>query len=217
MTSKEEWKPVVGFEMYEVSNLGNVRRKGKNKNLKPADRNGYPIVTLSSKEKRRTVPIHRLVAEAFIPNPENKPYIDHCNTIKSDCRVENLSWVSAKENSRNPITLERVRRAQLLTSIKRSRTVYVYTPELQLLTAYTSTSEAGQATGSQGNVTRCCDGELKRYKGMIFSYLPLNSMEEREELERSKLQKRRHVLDLYLSANKRWQKKQKEAMYGQTA
>ena len=111
---EEIWKPIKDFEgYYEVSNIGRVRslnykRTGKGKILKNIeDYKGYLEVGLTKNGKRKQFRIHRLVAEAFIPNPENKPCIDHINTVKSDNRVENLRWVTYKENSNNEKTLEK--------------------------------------------------------------------------------------------------------------
>ena len=111
---EEIWKPIKDFEgYYEVSNIGRVRslnykRTGKGKILKNIeDYKGYLEVGLTKNGKRKQFKVHRLVAEAFIPNPENKPCIDHINTIKSDNRVENLRWVTYKENSNNEKTLEK--------------------------------------------------------------------------------------------------------------
>ena len=111
---EEIWKPIKDFEgYYEVSNIGRVRslnykRTGKGKILKNIeDYKGYLEVGLTKNGKRKQFKVHRLVAEAFIPNPENKPCIDHINTVKSDNRVENLRWVTYKENSNNEKTLEK--------------------------------------------------------------------------------------------------------------
>ena len=111
---EEIWKPIKEFEgYYEVSNMGRVRslnykRTGKEKILKNIeDYKGYLEVVLTKNGKRKQFKVHRLVAEAFIPNPENKPCIDHINTVKSDNRVENLRWVTYKENSNNEKTLEK--------------------------------------------------------------------------------------------------------------
>ena len=111
---EEIWKPIKEFEgYYEVSNMGRVRslnykRTGKKKILKNIeDHKGYLEVGLTKNGKRKQFKVHRLVAEAFIPNPENKPCIDHINTVKNDNRVENLRWVTYKENSNNEKTLEK--------------------------------------------------------------------------------------------------------------
>ena len=107
---QEIWKPVVGYEnLYEVSNLGrvkslNYKRSNKEKILKNnLGLNGYYRVTLHRGQRRQCL-VHKLVAEAFIPNPENKKFIDHINTIRTDNRVDNLKFVTMTENNNNPIT-----------------------------------------------------------------------------------------------------------------
>ncbi len=106
----EIWKPVVGFEStYEVSDQGRVRSldrtvwrpttpftcKGAVLKLQ-LDGDGYPKVALGRAHQRR---VHRLVAEAFLPNPEGLPEVDHINAVKADCRASNLRWCSRQANS----------------------------------------------------------------------------------------------------------------------
>jgi hypothetical protein len=114
----EVWKDIVGYEdYYQVSTLGRVRsmnrlldkpniltggdtiRKGKL--LKQQDHFGYLLVNLCVHNKRRLCRVHRLVAEAFIPNPDGKPQINHKNGNKKDNRVYNLEWATASENGKH--------------------------------------------------------------------------------------------------------------------
>lgn len=94
-----KWKPVVGYEaLYEVSDAGEVfglTRKGIIKSF--VSHRGYPLVSLFNKGKRG-FSVHRLVAKAFIPNPDNLPEVNHKNGIKTDNRVENLEWCTSQAN-----------------------------------------------------------------------------------------------------------------------
>lgn len=105
---KEEWKDIVGYEeKYQISNKGRVRsihyhRSSSvcDKCLKPRKPAGrYPYVALSKDGKVHRVHVHRLVALYFVPNPDNKPQVNHKNGDKADNRAENLEWVTARENT----------------------------------------------------------------------------------------------------------------------
>jgi hypothetical protein len=98
----EIWKSfIINDLVYEISSLGNIRSLGskfhKGKTLKPYKaKNGYLAITLTSKHVHKY--IHRLVAEAFIPNPNNYNEINHINEDKTDNRVENLEWCTHNYN-----------------------------------------------------------------------------------------------------------------------
>ena len=96
---QEIWKDIRGFNgKYSLSNLGSVKNNITDKNLKPMkNHNGYLVVHLWNR-KKMSFRIHRIVAEMFIPNSENKKTVNHINGIKTDNRVENLEWSTSSEN-----------------------------------------------------------------------------------------------------------------------
>lgn len=119
----EVWKTINGYnERYEVSNYGNVRSKDmivngrlkdchkiKGRILKPCnDKEGYKNIVLCINQKRKTFRLHRLVAIAFIPNPDNLPEIDHIDGDRTNNHLDNLRWSTRKANANNPITRKRV-------------------------------------------------------------------------------------------------------------
>ncbi len=114
---EEIWKDIKGYEgLYQVSNKGQVKsteRFGtKGGILKGCLRSGYRRVILTKFNKPKYYSVHRLVAEAFIPNVENKKTIDHIDTDRLNNSVDNLRWVTDKENVNNPRTLEKMRKRE---------------------------------------------------------------------------------------------------------
>lgn len=100
----EEWKNIIienDISNYEISNSGIVRNKTNGHIKKPTLNNGYYRVNLWKNNKDFKFYVHRLLGFAFIPNPENKPNIDHINNITTDNRLENLRWCNQSENGMN--------------------------------------------------------------------------------------------------------------------
>lgn len=167
----EEWRDIKGYEgLYQVSDLGRVKRLAgldarghmrQERILKGISRNSYKVVNLSKDGKRESFYIHRLVAEAFIPNPDNLPEVNHCNERRDDNKAFNLDWVSAKENMNYGFRTER--------AIK-NRCKKVLCIETNIV--YPSTSEAGRQTGiNQSGISRCCNGAYKTAGGYHWEYV----------------------------------------------
>lgn len=174
---EEIWKDIEEYEgLYQVSNMGNVKsvnRKVKNSLSKSGyieiksqimkqkqRKDGYMYIQLSKNGKSKGFFVHRLVAKAFIPNPENKPYIDHINTIRNDNRIENLRWATREENDHNPITLKnRIGKCGIKIKCLNTGEIFI------------SGSEAGRKLGVDvSEIIKCCKGKRKSAKGYRFEY-----------------------------------------------
>lgn len=109
------WKDIKGYEgLYKVNQFTDILNFKTGILLKPVlQKTGYLSVTLCKDGVKKIHLIHRLVAEAFIPNPDNKPEVDHINTIKTDNRIENLRWVTYKEQMNNPLTKEHLSKCKI--------------------------------------------------------------------------------------------------------
>lgn len=99
--TQETWKPIIGYEtVYEISCHGNVKRVSSQRILKYSINNrGYALVHLFNGNISKTCSVHRLVAEHFIPNPHNKPDINHIDNNKINNDKSNLEWTTAKDNN----------------------------------------------------------------------------------------------------------------------
>lgn len=104
---KEVWFCIKDFPNYKVSNLGSVKslnyrnKRIEKKLAKRKNQDGYIMAMLRHNGVSKNKRVHRLVAEAFIPNHNNKPYINHINGVKSGNRIENLEWCTSSENNKH--------------------------------------------------------------------------------------------------------------------
>ena len=193
----EIWKDIEGYEGYQVSNKGRVKStiaRKEGKLLKPsANKSGYFIVVLRVNGKPKTHYVHRLVAEAFIPNPDNKSEIDHINTDRTDNTVclnedgsvnydkTNLRWVTRKGNMNNPLTKEKcgkIHKGRELLSIRggkhyKAKKVQQFTKDGLFIKEWSTPIEAARELGYESSVTirDCCRGRSKTAYGFIWKYI----------------------------------------------
>ena len=172
----EEWRDVAGYEgLYQVSSEGRVKslerkdclgRTIRERILKLGiDRDGYLRLNLCAGGKTRTFLVHRLVATTFIPNPENKPTVNHINEIKTDNRVENLEWMAVKENINHGTRNERIAKS-------REKPIGQYKLDGQLIKVWPSAIEVERQTGfSQPSIWCVANGRYKQAYGYIWKYV----------------------------------------------
>lgn len=178
-TSMEQWKAIAGYDgQYEVSNLGRVRslKSGKEKILRPnKNNNGYLLVYPYKDGKTRGLLIHRLVAEAFIPNPQGLETVNHKDEVKTNNSVDNLEWMSRKDNinygSRNKCAGKAISKINI-NNPAFSKQVQMFDKSTgELLATFPSTHEAGRVTGiASQHIGECCRGKHKSSGGYVWRY-----------------------------------------------
>ena len=175
---KEIFRDVVGYEgLYEVSTCGRVFSKKKTvptkhgstrsypkKEMKlQENENGYLTVTLCKQGKRKVIPVHRLVAFAFIPNPSSKPQVNHIDENKKNNNIDNLEWVTNKENHDYGTARQR---NVVNTSIP---VVMIDAGKEIVFKSMSDAERAGHA--SVGGISACCRGKQKTAGGYQWRYL----------------------------------------------
>ena len=185
----EEWRTavydgIVYEGLYKVSNLGkilslNYKNTGKAKLMKPSDDGrGYLQVCLSKNKEYKKCLVHRLVAEAFLENPENKPEINHkiegdegkkINMVffnkdgTIDKEKSTIEWVTRKENNNYGTHNERMAKTK-------SKRVLQLSLSRELIREWPSIMECGRNGFNQGAVCKCCNGKRKTHKGFLWMY-----------------------------------------------
>lgn len=163
---EEVWKDIKGYEgLYQISNLGRVKSlprylpnkySFKTTYLKPAlNVQGYFFVTLCKDGRMYRKRVNRLVAEAFIPNPDDLPQVNHKDENKLNNCVDNLEWCTAQYN----------------VDYSKSKEVWQYTKDNKLVSKWKSINYAGRSTNIDiGNIHKSCIGERKSAGGYIWKY-----------------------------------------------
>ena len=174
-SGNEIWADIVGYEgYYKISNFGNVKsckriiqhglgnadRVIESRIIKPYDDNhGYHLVSLSKDGKVKKHKVHRLVAKAFIPNPKNKPTVNHKNEIRTDNHVDNLEWATYKENNNHGSHNERVSKTL-------SKPIEQLDKNDNKISIFESAREASAATGIHiMNIKSCLNHSNRTFAG----------------------------------------------------
>ena len=177
----EEWKEIADFEgLYLISSFGRVKSIINNKILTPCivRANGL-VVGLMKNGKVEKKQVSRLVAAAFIPNPDNKPCVDHIDGVRFHNFVDNLRWVTTKENCNNPITKSRLNKkigeymvGRLGGLHQRAKQIAMYSICGDLIKTFLSVKDAQRETGlNDSNIVKCCKGIKKTCGGYIWAYV----------------------------------------------
>ena len=172
---REEWRDVAGYEgYYQISNLGRIKgapRQACNGSIlkQHLSTTGYPTVSLSVGCVAKHKTVHRLLAEAFIPNPNNLPEVNHINGDKTDYRLSNLEWCSHRENMQHAVMtgLLDPLKSQKISAAKMRKTVVRDDGAV-----FASLHEAAEKSGTcAGNVCKVLKGIRPLANGHSFEYV----------------------------------------------
>ena len=177
----EEWRKIPGWDHLSVSSCGRVRNDRTGKILTPAsERGNYKKITVNKNGKAHRISIHRAVCLAFIPNPEGKETVNHKNGIHDDNRVENLEWMTQRENNQHKYDVLGFRMSkQGRESLARKRMKKVI--RLEDGKIYDSMTEAAEDVGTVlSNISLAINGAHHTAKGYHWDYFSESSLPNME-------------------------------------
>lgn len=194
---EEIWKDIEGFEgLYQISNLGRVKsfKRAHTKNgdpqgaiLKPTkDRLGYLHISLikNSSETRHSLLIHRLVAQEFIKNPDNKPEVNHLDEVKTNNCVNNLSWTTRKENMNWNNLEERCHTALINNKSKSTSIVAIKLSNLNTVQLPSMQEAQRQGFGTQGNIGAIANHRRNRKCSNGYTFVFANNFDTKAKIDR---------------------------------
>ena len=183
---REIWKDIAGYEgIYQVSNLGNVkslsfgpkniRRSGNVKLLRQTPSNcGYYKVELYNNGKSKILYVHRLVAQTFLPNPNNKPQVNHIDGNKAHNSVDNLEWVTRSENQKHAFKTGLTKspmKGKFGKLNPLSKKVDQYDTNGNFIKTWDSIADISRFYAcSRSTISNCLNGRIKTCKGYIFKF-----------------------------------------------
>lgn len=162
----EEFRDIIDFPNYQISNFGNVYSKNKNSLLTPCDDSrGYLMVHLWKNNQQYAKKIHRLVAETFLENPKSLQDVNHKDENKHNNNVSNLEWVTRKDNINYGTRSKR-------QALALSKAIYQINKEtLEIIQTFNSARDAERITGiNNSNISQVCQGKRKTAGGFIWCF-----------------------------------------------
>lgn len=182
----EEWKIVPGFSIYSASKLGNVKNDETQRTLTPYKTlNGYTSLNMKNDQhKIKSITVHRIIAQTWIPNPENKLTVNHKNKIRDDNRMENLEWATNQEQAEHKISFNKNNNVSIDNTMKKS----VWKCDLETkerLTYYGSLRDAStDLNGTQKGereIGQCALGRIDSAFGFFWEYGVINNENDNNE------------------------------------
>ncbi len=173
------WKKIIidGIETnYSVSDKGEVRNDVRNRLMTLQNQNGYLHCSIRVNKKPKRCRVHRLVAQAFIENPDNKPFVNHIDGNRTNNAVENLEWTTAAENAQHAVDAG-------LRQHGNNRPVIQYSMSGERMMTFQSITEAAEETGSRANkIVLCC--QRKRRSTNDYQWRYADDKQDVEKIEK---------------------------------